>query len=271
MKKILIAAAVVIFSSSASVAAPPSPVYGWTGFYAGVNVGGGWTDRTSVANAPNDAFAEFFFASQAVRPTGDSFKSSGVLGGVQLGYNYQFDRNWVAGLETDFQFADISGSGSTVLAPPAFVFSTASEQIKYFGTVRARLGYLPTEKLLIFATGGFAYAQINHSGGVTTGNNSAIFFTLGNQSILCGLGFPPGCFAGSQDRFTPGYTVGGGVEYALWQNWTVKGEYLFAQFKDTVTSVSATAPFAPVPTSYTANFTTNLNIVRIGLNYKFAN
>jgi outer membrane immunogenic protein len=80
---------------------------------------------------------------------------------------------------------------------------------------------------------------------------------------------PDLCFSGASNGITPGWTAGGGLEYALGQKWSVKGEYLFAQFKETMNVVAVTAAPGSTPASYSANFTTNLNIVRIGLNYKF--
>jgi outer membrane immunogenic protein len=198
--------------------APPA-VYSWNGFYGGVNVGGGWSDPTSASYLPNDPVAVTFFTGVSTAPpSSDTLKSSGVLGGVQFGYNFQFNRNWVAGLETDFQLSGISGSGVTAL--PGFpLFTSSSEDVKYFGTVRARLGYLATDKLLIYGTGGFAYAQLNHSTTFFVQNPAGISVVNGAQSVACGTlapgAPPPQCYAGTNTSITPGYTVGGGLEYAL--------------------------------------------------------
>ena len=82
--------------------------------------------------------------------------------------------------------------------------------MKWFGTVRGRLGFTPLNNLMIFATGGLAFGRIEYAGNI---NRSAI---LVNFNI-------PG-----SDTATPtGWTVGGGVEYALTNRWSVKGEYLY--------------------------------------------
>ncbi|ARN83682.1 outer membrane protein [Methylocystis bryophila] len=110
--------------------APPpylvAPVPTWTGFYAGVNIGGG----------------------VPVSGTG------GVLGGGQLGYNYQFTPLFVAGLEADFQGSSIGGGSSSFGGP----MGGERRSVDWFGTVRGRVGTIAIDpKWLIYGTGGFAY------------------------------------------------------------------------------------------------------------------
>jgi outer membrane immunogenic protein len=278
MKNLALAATLVVTLSGAAHAAdlyrkaPIAPIANWTGFYAGVNVGGGWTN-TGVGYGTNDpAVLELFNTVANLPANGDHIGSSGVLGGVQIGYNTQFRPAWVAGVEADFQFADISGSGSTPYFGGALV-SSANQGIKSFGTVRARLGYLATDRLLVYATGGFAYAQLNSDVAMTIAP-TAIMLVNGvvngvPTSTNCGFGSTTTCFAGSSSSLTPGWTVGGGLEYALGQNWSVKGEYLYARFEQTVTAASVTPTPGTQPNTYTAKFGTDLHIARVGLNYRF--
>jgi outer membrane immunogenic protein len=90
---------------------PPAPVpaYSWTGFYIGGNVGGGW-DKRDINFSPNDPLAVTLFTLGSGAPPPTSFTSSGALGGLQLGYNWQFNRNWLFGLETDLDWSGIKGS-----------------------------------------------------------------------------------------------------------------------------------------------------------------
>jgi len=113
----------------------PAPIYTWTGFYAGLNIGGGWFDHGF-----NNGFGV----------GGGSYHGNGfVAGGGQIGYNYQFSPLFVAGLETDFQ-------------------GTSSRE-HWFGTVRGRLGITPfSPNILIYGTGGFAYGEVNNFGFVNT-------------------------------------------------------------------------------------------------------
>ena len=283
MRKFLIALAGAAFAATganaADIAARPitkapiaTPVPNWTGWYGGINLGGGWTN-TDVGYSANDPLTAIIFNTALPLPAnGDHVNASGALGGVQLGYNYQFQRNWLVGLETDFQFSGIRGSSTTAYGGGQ-LFTSVSQDIEYFGTVRARLGYLPTDQLLVYATGGFAYAQLN---------NAASMFVVGNgnlngnipvggviYSANCGNGFPSTCYASSSNRLSPGWTVGGGLEYAFAQNWSLKGEYLFARFQDTLTPTAVSIFPGAIPSTYNAKVTTDLNIVRLGLNYKF--
>jgi len=271
MKSLLISAA----AAAALFAAPAmadSPVARWTGFYVGGNVGGGWGNHhiDSVANDP--AASTFFTAATAV-PTSTSFDSSGIVGGLQLGYNWQLNRNWLIGLEADFNGSNVRGSRSDPLAGTHGFLEVMSfeERIKWFGTLRGRLGYLPSENLLAYITGGFAYGRVDRSGSYafTAGGGGGSGTTLGGFSILCAN--PATCFAGSSSNTTTGWTVGGGLEYALWGNFTVRVEYLYVSLASK--SLTETAiNFIPgtVPSSFNANFDrTNFNVARLGVNYRF--
>ena len=113
----------------------PPPVFSWTGFYAGVNIGGGWSNNSNN-NGTN---------------------SGGVVGGGQIGYNYQFSPLFFAGVETDFQGTSIGSCGGGF---------GLNESITYFGTVRGRIGIITpfNPNLLIYGTGGFAYGEVRQDG-----------------------------------------------------------------------------------------------------------
>lgn len=105
---------------------PPAlvPVASWTGFYAGVNAGGGWGTKqinNSVINnpCPVNFFCFATGASNAVLPGQFATHPHGFIGGGQIGYNYQLAPNWVAGIETDFQGANLRGKAdaNNVLLP----------------------------------------------------------------------------------------------------------------------------------------------------------
>ncbi len=250
-----------------------APEYNWTGFYFGANVGGGWGSR-DVAYSPNDPMATEVFSIGGMPPSA-SFNSSGALGGLQLGYNRQFNRNWLIGVETDFDWSGIKGSGSTggfilgsaVVVPRPFT-ATADERIKWFGTVRARLGYLPTDHVLAYVTGGLAYGQVEH-----TGNYAIAVGTMGINSgfsFSCTAGTT--CFTGSSTGVVGGWALGGGIEYAFWQKCTVKAEYLYVSMDSKSVTETALAISTPgtMLASFDANYSrTNFNVTRVGLNYHF--
>lgn len=263
------AASAADLPAKAPVVAPAPPTT-WSGFYAGGNVGGGW--GRSHVDYVLDAFSASIFTSGPpfdVPPQPHTVKTSGVIGGVQAGWNWQFHRNWLIGQESDFNWSGIKGSGSSFanirLGPVADNPFTvvAEERIKWFGTFRARFGYLPTDNLLAYVTGGFAYGKVERNGTMT--KNSAGLTTIGN-SFACDQGVP--CYAGSWSDVAVGWTVGGGLEYAVWQNWTLKAEYLYVSLNSKPFTESTSN--VPTPASIVANFgRTTFNVARVGLNYRF--
>jgi outer membrane immunogenic protein len=112
--------------------APAAPAWSWTGLYIGGNVGGG------VAGLPvNDA--DCFECLQA----GLDFKSAGVVAGLHVGYNWQFDPNFLVGLEADFDWASFSVSdncGFAACQGPIAGFDQflTSSKLDYISTLRAR-------------------------------------------------------------------------------------------------------------------------------------
>jgi outer membrane immunogenic protein len=126
----------------------PAPVYSWTGWYVGLNAGGGWQNTTidnGVTSNSGIAFILFPALNGAI-PQQFNTHPSGFIGGGQIGYNYQFAPNWVAGLEADFQGANIKGTANaanTVVDAGTGVITVAgsgSRKIDGLGTQRVRLG-----------------------------------------------------------------------------------------------------------------------------------
>jgi outer membrane immunogenic protein len=141
---------------------------------------------------------------------------------LEAGYNWQFSPQWVSGVEADFDWSDIKGTGTSNFSlggagPSNF---TVSQDIKWFGTVRARLGYLPADHLLVYATGGFAYGRIDEN--VTL--NSHVGGNLGTPPFGFGCVAGPNCFLGNSSRTGTGWTAGAawntpfGITSALKQN-----------------------------------------------------
>jgi outer membrane immunogenic protein len=263
----------------------PIPVSPWSGWYVGVNLGYSWGNSDSTFG-----FAE---TSGAVRATsGDSFSLNGVLGGGQIGYNWQVN-TWVFGLEADIQGTGQDGSGGGVcpggaLLPAApFVVNGActrsklgdtrpfdiaafpvtsnlSQELDWFGTVRGRVGYTVTPTLLFYATGGLAYGRVDSTlavnGIIIGGTDGTNPFTLTPVS---------GVFGSSTTKV--GWTIGTGLEGLIAGNWTAKIEYLYIDLGTVsgsfVTPV-VTATGGQLVTSFSSHITDH--ILRVGVNYKFA-
>ncbi len=236
---------------------PPPPPPLWTGFYAGVNLGGGWS-----ANSQNNSYlpysdpglplgsavvggpANLFFY-----PGGGQTNSNtgGVIGGGQVGYNFQFGQSFLGGVETDFQGTSLTGGnqgnyagiypspyGTTFnaagIVTPLVTGNGGNVGLPWFGTVRGRVGWLATPTLLFYGTGGFAYA------GVT---------------------------AFQQSTTATGWTAGGGVEWMFMPNWSAKAEYLYIQVSNGNWNNSGWGA------TVVANRGPAINVVRAGVNYHF--
>lgn len=152
----------IAFVGTAQAAPPaPSPAYNWSGFYAGLNLGGGWANVNSDYNATYGA---------AIDPsTSGSMSMSGVIGGAQAGYDWQAGQ-WVFGLETDFQGSSQTGSTSVTIDPALITVTDAhSIRLPWFGTVRGLFGFTPTPLWLVYVTGGLAYGEIEENNTVNDG------------------------------------------------------------------------------------------------------
>lgn len=210
----------------------PRPASSWTGFYVGINggIGGGKYDYSfAIVGQPGTA----------------SLNSSGGFGGGQIGYNYQFAPTWVAGIEADIEASGIEGNLSASV--PGFVSLTGGTKLEYFGTVRGRIGYLVTPSALLYATGGWAYGQ----------NTSSLHLT--------GPILGPLTHSSSDTRNKSGWTIGGGLEYALTPHFSAKFEYLYLDLgTDTIASGLL---FPGVPASISEK--TTVQTIKVGLNYRF--
>ena len=143
------AAGVLLASTAASAAdlapvpAPlPPPPFVWTGFELGAQVGGA-AGRTSVS-----LFDTFNFS--------DSYSSTGVFGGLHVGFNYQLMGPLVVGVQGEYNFAGVTGSAS------AFPLNYLSTSVREFGSADARIG-VAFDRLLVYAIGGFAYGDIRNA------------------------------------------------------------------------------------------------------------
>lgn len=206
-----------------------SPTYNWTGLYAGVHAGYGWGDFDSPLND------EIFLLGNLGRDP------DGIFGGGQIGYNYQFDNNLVAGFEIDASLADLDGVGEMVfISGPERATLSQGSKIDAFGTVRGRLGYA-ADRFLPYVTGGLAWARASYEFGLDVQGGPSIHFA-------------------DKQTFT-GWTVGAGLEYAVTNNVTAKVEYAYADLGSQDFRFDAVTP--------AARGDLTLQTVKFGLNYKF--
>jgi outer membrane immunogenic protein len=118
----------------------PAPVWSWTGFYVGGNVGGAWGNIE---------------ATDVITGATVSPNKSGFAGGGQIGFDYQMGP-WVIGIRNIFDGTSISG-GATISDP---LFSgTVNAHLHWFDALTARGGYLVQPNLLLYAQGGAAWTS----------------------------------------------------------------------------------------------------------------
>ena len=232
------------FAAEPAPLPPPIPIFTWNGLYVGGQIGYAWgRDPVTWSGISNDD-----------ELAGGTFSHNpqGVIGGAHVGYNFQINQ-WVLGLEGSVDGTSLS---NTLVVPvndfvgdtPGSV--TASSKPNVQGSLRGRLG-IAFDRALIYGTGGVALTGFDTTIVDTTG-----FFT----------GVP-----GSNATFTntrAGWTVGGGIEYAVTDNWWVRAEYRYSDFGYTTDFPFAGAlPFADSFVSLRHHLTENQ--VQAGLSYRF--
>lgn len=243
---------------------PPAPFFTWTGFYVGLNAGAGFP----VGNTKNS----YNFAKGSIRNSGGTNGAltlngtkngdPGFVGGGQIGYNYQLSPNgFVIGVEADIQFIDLKSGKVTssnnytfrpvgiafgqAFLPPRATVSRPSVNFDYFGTARGRIGYA-FDRLLIFGTGGLAFAGGGKNNNGANGNNN--------------------------DDNNFGFAAGGGGEYAFTDHLSLKIEGLYVNLDTKKRADTATynaAARAGGIVTLNGNRTSEFVVGRVGLNYRF--
>jgi outer membrane immunogenic protein len=249
---------------------PPPPVFSWTGFYVGADIGGAWDSSTTsspLANNPG-CFVTILpcylpsIVADINNQSAQRQSSSSVIGGFEAGYNLQLGYLVVGG-ETDIGFYRLHGN-SFASAPftgfPVPAGGTAPSysndvESNWLFTARGRLGFTPMTNLLVYGTGGVAVTNLRHQAQY----NEGIF---------------PGTSVGTETSTSSGNVTGavygGGLEWAWTSNWLVKAEYLHVNL-GSVTS----APSSPVlvlgaasGSVFTHNASLKADILRFGIDYK---
>ncbi len=237
LKHYLLASTICVLPFAASAAdlpvkAPyravaPMP-FSWTGFYIGGSAG--VISQNTTGTDINGLWDN----------PGDTWGVPGISGlfGINVGYNYQLSNNIVLGLEADIAWSGLNNT-STNFDITGTGFSVSSK-LSSLGTVRGRIGYA-FDRALVYATGGFAFGHVENATAILRGDPAYY-----NVSI-----------SGTQT----GWTVGGGLEYAVTNNWTVRAETLYVDLGTKTTGVN--------DCGCTFGFKNTYTLGRFGLNYKF--
>lgn len=249
----------------APVSAPAAPdPNNWTGFYVGLNAGGVW-GRSRNDTSLDCSFINGYICNASSGPTANAaavnasgsgaITDSGFTGGIQAGYNWQINY-LVYGLETDFgafklngsrQASGIYGAGSPLGIAGNLYTVGSSFDADWLFTFRGRLGFALPSNLLAYVTGGLALTRI----GITN--------SFRDSGVLAETA------SGSGQK--TGWTVGGGLEWAISKHWTVKGEYLYLNFGQVTASGLIQRGAYAQGISTSADLTAQ--VARLGVNYKF--
>jgi outer membrane immunogenic protein len=190
---------------------PPPPIFTWTGIYIGGQIGYAWGNGNFNETVVDPITGTVINTSFGATP-------NGVIGGAHVGFNYQIPGwNWfsssgvVIGLEGTVDGTSLSNT-AVAFFPVAFGGSTltANTNADVQGSIRGRLGFA-WDRVLIYGTGGVAFGGFNSD--VSLAAPRVPFFDSANRS-----------------NTRVGWTAGGGIEYAITNNWSIRAEYRFSNF-----------------------------------------
>ena len=253
------------------VVAPPAS---WTGFYLGGGIG--FRSANVSEQTLSASRGARFVNGDLMDPVTCTFTSCGTTSSLDhtafrfspyFGYNWQIAPQWLVGLEGDVGFGSKTSTINGVPLPGAGLFSidnvsgdSFSVKTSWDASARARVGFLATPSLLVYATGGAAWQRVE----------ATSICGIKNPFFGCGL---PNTFSSTVTDTTtkPGFTIGGGIETMVDGHWLVRAEVRYSDF-GTITNNDA-RPFLPLPsidlltTSYKLRLTTETALV--GVAYKF--
>ncbi len=237
-------------SHKAPVVTAPPPM--WTGFYAGLNVGYNFGTNSNVLSQNigrkwlytgyvNQGLGMEGVAAVAMDAAVNN-NQSGIIGGGQIGYNYQYGSSFLLGIEADIQGAGIRGSSTGVGAArtsdiaefPVLPWNSntigstgVQSGLDWLGTVRGRIGYLWTPSLLLYGTGGFAYGGVYANVAQSAVENWT--WAVGGAGFQAGETVLTNYWVGGgrQNQPLTGWTAGGGAEWMFMPNWSLKAEALY--------------------------------------------
>ena len=203
---------------------PQGPL--WSGFFAGVNGGANFGGNETLNTIPGltaavalpSVFRYIGYVATAANSS-LTMSNNGFLGGAQIGYDWQIGRSTVFGFEADVDgVVGSKASTNEVVSAATWPFGAIGatngyKALDYVGTLRARLGYLATPRLLLYGTGGLAMANAHL--------NTSVYV----QGSIGTISYP--VYGGSlYEDLRAGWTAGLGAEWMFAPHWSAKLEYL---------------------------------------------
>jgi outer membrane immunogenic protein len=207
----------------------PAPIFCWTGFYIGGNVGGAWIQGNVTDNLGDLNFS-------------NGSNNGALIGGGQLGFNYQIN-NIVLGGEWDFDWVANNNSATNGILVPSVGSIQVSANDAWISTFAARFG-IAFDRWLIFGKAGVGWVGANN-------------FTVTNLTTGVSV-------SGSNNNGNSGWLVGAGVEWTFAGNWSAKVEYDYLGLSS---RTFASPGFILPGDTFTTN--PNIQMVKLGINYRF--
>jgi outer membrane immunogenic protein len=236
-------------------APPPVLTYDWSGFYIGGVIGGAWT-RTDTS-VPGLGLIGTLVGVPVIQTT----DNSSFIGGIEGGDRYQFGK-LVIGWEADWVWGDQNSTSISSFSPVPALF-TASHAItantKWQGTATSTVG-IAHDRWLIYGKAGVAWAKTDFT------DNWVVNITgAGPLTVFSGIG-------STSDSSQVGWTVGTGIEWAIWNNWSIKAEYDYLDFGNKTVAINGTIlPGTPIafPAQFGFENTQHINQFKFGVNWHF--
>ncbi|MBC2667626.1 outer membrane protein [Novosphingobium piscinae] len=243
-------AAVAILSAASPALAQEAS---WSGPYVGATIGGNLPHGGDARTVGTPAFLTLV---PSLAPATLDTSRNSIAAGAHIGYNLE-SGGLVYGVEADLSYLGAkktSSFTSTATVLGTTLSTTAAHQIDYLGTVRARLGYAPNAKALVYATGGLAYGRVKDT--ATVIGNAAPSSLVWN-----------GVSSGTRT----GFTLGGGAEFKVGDRVSLRGEYLYYDLGSQTTTAAGSAGVRGIAAlngiDYSQRTSAKGSIVRVGLNF----
>lgn len=246
------AAAMGLMTASTALAAEP-----FESQYVGFTIGGLSSEGSEARTTGTPAFLAL---GPTVRPKELSMEEQAIVASLAYGFDTKLSDRWVVGAEMDVSYSNLDQKKTFSGAPiaglaPAGLKTSASQKLDYMGTLRGRIGYLGSDNGLFYLTGGLAAGHFEAKANVAVNGSPAL------------------AWSGKDVGVKVGWTVGGGVEYSVSENISLKGEVLYYNLGDTSVTAKGNAAVRGVAALNGVDYAYKTDIKgttsRIGLIYRF--
>ena len=250
-------------------APPPILAYDWSGIYIGGVIGGGWA--TNDISDPGLGI----LGTLVNVPVIQTVKSSGFIGGIEGGDRYQFGK-LVVGWEADMLWGGINGTSTTTFGPsfaPSSLTRSITANTNWTATSTSSVG-IAHDRWLIYGKAGVAFEHTNYTDNWTANIPGQQCNVNGGAAAVCVMagGFGGGSFplfSGTGGETRVGWTVGTGIEWAIWNNWSIKAEYDYLDFGSRTVAINGSIlpGIVNFPASLGIENSQHINEFKFGVNW----